>query len=391
MASNRRSSAGALVTFATLTRVGVKEMQKPDGSVLRVLWPPDEVFAPESLATLAGAPITIGHPERIDGLCMPVTPANWRTLTVGHVAGTPHKAGKFVQGEIHIQHDAAIDRVERGELLELSTGYAYELDPTPGVFEGEPYDVVHRNIRHHHVGLGPPGFARWGPDVRLHLDDAGVTSVNRFTKQPMEQAMRYDQANAPRSYADQVAHGKALALRYQLEAAGVEVPQSAADPWIEGLFLAYSRAGKLTPRADAHAAAYARSAAIADPFGFFTIMTADDRADAAGDAKTENARENMISRAKNAWRTPRADSDASRERRVRRPTTPAPSGTRRIPSSEYAAPDTFGGNTGDPAGDLGGAECVFDGAETRAAQDNMLQRLKDGWKKQKRDRSRRSP
>jgi len=406
MASNRRGPAGALVIFATLTRVGVKETQKPDGSVHRVFWAPDEVFAPESLATLAGVPITIGHPERIDGLCMPVTPANWRTLTVGHVAGTPHRAGKFVLGEIHIQHDAAIDRVERGELLELSTGYAYDLDPTPGVFEGEPYDVVHRNIRHHHVGLGPPGFARWGPDVRLHLDDAGVTSVNRFTKQPMEQAMRYDQANAPRSYADQVAEG---VLRGELALAGFDVPRNAAPAFLEGMRLAMVRGGRVVRRADSRSA-HAISATIADPFRLLTATIRDGRADAAlgddgrataGTATPEETmnstnaqRDRMFAAMKDRWRTGRAakpatPGDDSLKRGAIHSTEPSPSGTSQTSrgSTERVQAPSLGGNSGDPAGELGASEGMWDGAETRAAESAMFQRAKDAWKKPKRDRN----
>jgi hypothetical protein len=139
-----------------------------------------------------------------------------------------------------------------------------------------------------------------------------------------------------------------------------------------------------SPRADTIATAAARLAKIMDPFGLTTAV----RTDAAGDAKNaaDDAREKMISRAKEAWRTPRADRDASREGGVRLPTTPAPSGTKRNPSSEYAAPNTFGGNTGDPAGDLGGGKGMWDDSETRAAQAAMMERQRNAWKKPRADR-----
>jgi hypothetical protein len=64
---------------------------------------------------------------------------------------------------------------------ELSCGYQCRLDPTPGIYEGWPYDVVQRDIRHDHVGVGSIwGWGRlaWASNIRfsaLGLLEAATT------------------------------------------------------------------------------------------------------------------------------------------------------------------------------------------------------------------------
>ena len=44
-----------------LTRVGIFEYQNPDGTIRRELRLPEEVFAPESLASYKGKPVILTH------------------------------------------------------------------------------------------------------------------------------------------------------------------------------------------------------------------------------------------------------------------------------------------------------------------------------------------
>jgi hypothetical protein len=169
ISERRRTPQGGLVAKANFTRTGVFTYRMPDGSSRRELRHPDEVMHPESLATYPGAPITIDHPGR-------VTPENWRDVTVGHVAHGVRADGQFVTGEAHLQDARAIDQAERGDLRELSCGYTCDIDPTPGEYQGEKYDVAQRNIRINHVAAGPAGWGRMGPDARLKLDSAEAVS-----------------------------------------------------------------------------------------------------------------------------------------------------------------------------------------------------------------------
>jgi hypothetical protein len=62
----------------------------------------------------------------------------------------------------------AIEAVEKGDRRELSCGYVCDLEDAPGTWNGQPYDVVQRNIRGNHVAIVDKGRA--GPEVRVRLD-----------------------------------------------------------------------------------------------------------------------------------------------------------------------------------------------------------------------------
>lgn len=158
---------GGVRVPAYLTRVGVFAYRNPDGTVRRELRPPDEVFKADSLATLAGAPVTDLHPT------VPVRADNWRKLAVGHVGDQVAQDGNMVAGELRIQDADMITRIDAGQRREVSLGYRTRLDMTPGEYEGEPYDAVQRDIQYNHVALGPANWGRAGSEVALRLDSAG--------------------------------------------------------------------------------------------------------------------------------------------------------------------------------------------------------------------------
>ncbi|HEY3817319.1 MAG TPA: DUF2213 domain-containing protein [Polyangiaceae bacterium] len=169
--AHRRTPQGGLIADARLTRTGVFKYVQPDGTTRRELRHPDDVFHPDSLASLAHAPVTIDHPEV-------VTPNNWKDVAVGHVAGTPKQDGKYVTAPIRIHDRDAIDDAEKGKLQELSCGYSCKLDRTPGTYDGEAYDAVQRTIRYNHVAAGPPGWGRAGPEVRMRFDASSAVSLD---------------------------------------------------------------------------------------------------------------------------------------------------------------------------------------------------------------------
>ena len=173
-----RTPQGGIRATARLTRTGVFVYRNADGSERRELRMPEQVFAADSLETIKGAPITIGHPGM-------VTPENYSSLNVGHVGDDPRGAGKFVEATVYIQDAKAVARVERGELVEVSMGYEVELEPRAGEYEGEKFDAVQIAPRYNHVALGGVDWGRAGRDVRVVLDQAGLgsgvnTAAQRF-------------------------------------------------------------------------------------------------------------------------------------------------------------------------------------------------------------------
>lgn len=166
----KKTSQGGIATTANLTRTGVFTYQMSDGSTFRELRHPDEVFNPESLASLEGAPLTLGHPGKVDA-------ANWRSSAVGHVGESVKPAGIFVKAKVRVDEAEAVKKIEAGELVELSCGYDCETEVQAGEYNGEKYDGIQRNIRYNHVGLGPRGWGRAGSEVGLHLDGGYATGM----------------------------------------------------------------------------------------------------------------------------------------------------------------------------------------------------------------------
>ena len=164
-----RLGSGALRLDAAITRVGV--LTYSDGTeTWGELKTPEEVFAADSIESLAGLPLTIGHPPDL------VSPATWDSVAVGHVgdACRPERDSGLVVAPVVVASADAIASVERGDLVEVSAGYSCDLDPTPGTYNGTPYRAVQRRIRYNHAALGPRGWGRAGADVRLRLDGLAV-------------------------------------------------------------------------------------------------------------------------------------------------------------------------------------------------------------------------
>lgn len=177
-----RTGAGAVRIPATISRTGVQHYPE-DGLV--EYRPDSEVFAAESLASLASVPVTLGHPPT------GVSPANAREHTIGHVTDAPPEARVKVDGSAEqwlrttliVGDGAALARIEEGDVLEVSCGYSCELDMTPGVHPatGEKYDAIQRNIRFNHVAvLAADQKARAGADAKLRLDSKDPKNMKKI-------------------------------------------------------------------------------------------------------------------------------------------------------------------------------------------------------------------
>lgn len=173
IAKARKTPQGFVRVDARLTRVGVLEYRRADGSVQRELRLPEEVFKADSLATLTAAPVTERHPTEM------VSPANVRKLRVGG-AGEARKDGTFVVSELQVEDADVIAKVDSGELQEISCGYHCKLDVTSGVWQGQTYDAVQREITYNHVALGPKGWGRAGSEVGLRLDSTDADWATNF-------------------------------------------------------------------------------------------------------------------------------------------------------------------------------------------------------------------
>lgn len=150
---------GYLKDKPVLTRVGIFEYLNPDGSTRRELRLPEDVFDPESLASYEGKPIIITHDAGL------VTKKNVHDHQIGTILSKGIRNGDEVTADIII-HDT--DEMKTSGLKELSLGYNLDLDETPGVWNGKPYDAIQRNIRINHLALVKE--ARAGEKARLNID-----------------------------------------------------------------------------------------------------------------------------------------------------------------------------------------------------------------------------
>lgn len=238
-----RTPQGFLRMPAHLTRAGILEYKRADGTTVRELRPSSEVFAPSSLATLRAAPVTDLHPTEM------ISPANVRKLSIGIVSEDVRADGELVAAAVTVQEADAIAAVERGERREISCGYRCRIDATPGTYRGQPYDQVQRDIVYNHVALGPRNWGRAGRDIALRIDAAGDADA------PDATVFRLDAADALSiSLAQPIAAGKQRArmdmTTIDLDGAHVEVPREAAPKILQALSVRTDALGEVVIERD---------------------------------------------------------------------------------------------------------------------------------------------
>lgn len=99
-----------------------------------------------------------------------------REVTVGATMDNAHFEAPYLKAGMVIFDGPMIERIKNGSQRELSCGYAYEADMTPGTYEGQPYDGRMVNIRGNHVALVEKGRA--GPDVLVN--DSAENKENKM-------------------------------------------------------------------------------------------------------------------------------------------------------------------------------------------------------------------
>lgn len=150
---------GYLVDHPIVTACGIFEYQNADGSTRRELRLPEEVFDKKSLQSYKGKPIIITHEAR------EVDKGNVRREQIGTIMSEGYQDGEHVRCEIII-HDT--NALKQCGLKELSLGYSLDTEESPGVWKGEKYDCIQRNIEINHLAV--VGTARAGGTARLNID-----------------------------------------------------------------------------------------------------------------------------------------------------------------------------------------------------------------------------
>jgi hypothetical protein len=235
-----RTPQGFLRIPAHLTRAGILEYRRADGTTVRELRPAAEVFAPTSLATLRAAPVTDLHPTEMVG------PSNVRALSIGIVSEDVRADGDLVAAAVTVQEADAIAAVERGERRELSCGYKCRIDATPGVYKGKPYDQVQRDIQYNHVALGPRNWGRAGRDIALRIDGDADADATVFR---LDAADGLSTTPLPPSAATRTKRTMDLTT-IDIDGAHVEVPREAAGKILTALSMRTDALGEVVIERD---------------------------------------------------------------------------------------------------------------------------------------------
>jgi hypothetical protein len=168
-----KTPEGYIKGVARVTRTGIFNYRKVDGTVRKELRHPDDVFLLSSLNTMKMIPVTNLHPS--DKL---VTVDNAKELAIGYTGEIVTLDGKFVTVPVAITTKDGIAAVDAGR-QELSLGYEVELEETPGKFDGEDYDCIQRNIVYNHLAIVNKGRA--GAEVCLVMDAEDAEEVQEIS------------------------------------------------------------------------------------------------------------------------------------------------------------------------------------------------------------------
>jgi len=96
--------------------------------------------------------------------------------------------GGYLKANLKVFSEELADLINSGK-KELSIGYRCVYDLTPGVYEGESYDVVQRDIRGNHIALVEEG--RSGKDIAV-LDHFKITFDSKDLKMPDFEQENYE-------------------------------------------------------------------------------------------------------------------------------------------------------------------------------------------------------
>ncbi|MCP4967424.1 MAG: DUF2213 domain-containing protein [bacterium] len=169
-------STGFLHVDASVTRApAVFPYLRPDGTIRRELRLPGDVFSSRNLDSIGKATITNDHPpER-------VTTKNVRRFSVGAGDGNARVDKDHAVVGLVVTDDPTISDMKGGK-REVSLGYTVRLEPSSGVFNGEPYDVIQRDHFTNHIAIVTQGRA--GPTARAHMDRLDAVQIES-TDEPM--------------------------------------------------------------------------------------------------------------------------------------------------------------------------------------------------------------
>lgn len=148
--SREVTDEGFLSVPGRVARTGVQDylacelgLDGDPNRIVRVMRPESEVFKQSSLDTYNGVDVTIEHPQSL------VTADTYKAVTAGVVRSVGARDGDFVQCELLVKDQAAIDAINSGK-VQLSAGYTSVYKDAPADAD---YEFIQTDIKINHVAL----------------------------------------------------------------------------------------------------------------------------------------------------------------------------------------------------------------------------------------------
>ena len=146
--------------------------------VFKVYRPEEELSSKDAIDSFKLVPFIDDHAmlgAEDDGL----TPAERKGIQ-GVIGEDVYFDAPYLRGNLKIYSESAKDLISSGDKVELSPGYRCRYEFTSGVFDGQHYDAIQRDLRGNHLALVDEG--RTGPDVKV-LDSMRFTLDSKLLKE----------------------------------------------------------------------------------------------------------------------------------------------------------------------------------------------------------------
>lgn len=159
-------------------RAELEDANPPEGmQQIRMYVSPEELAAPEGIASLEGMPVVVGHTWQQAGAI----------TSCGNIAGAPRIADGHLIADILLTDPEAIRRTmlpdgDPAKLVEISSAGDWSIVWQPGISpDGQAYDGLFVKLRYNHSALLPPGAGRAGASVRI-INEKEATKMSEFTR-----------------------------------------------------------------------------------------------------------------------------------------------------------------------------------------------------------------
>lgn len=169
-----------------ISKVGVfpysgRQIGAPDpDAIYYVFRPPEELSNPETIESFKLTPFINEHPATLLGNVNGLSTTD-RKRVEGVIGEQVRFEYPYLRANIRIYSNDTIESIQFGK-EEVSAGYRCTWEPREGVFEGQPYQYVQRNIRGNHTALVSEG--RSGPDVAIMDSAMDCMTFTIDTKEP---------------------------------------------------------------------------------------------------------------------------------------------------------------------------------------------------------------